>query len=205
LKANPPATAAEASFKIEQEFGIKRSSTQIRNFMLKIGMKCRKVGHIPAKANPEEQKRFHDEELQPRLNEAKKQKDQVVLFVDAVHVVWQVFLGMLWCFERIFIPAAAGRRRINILGAYDPISNILHKIVNDTYITSVTVCDLLVLLKDQYKEKAITLVLDNASYQRCKLVMKKAADLGIELLFLPTYSPNLNLIERMWRFLKNGS
>jgi transposase len=109
---------------------------------------------------------------------------------------------MLWCFERIFIPAAAGRRRINILGAYDPISNILHKIVNDTYITSVTVCDLLVLLKEQYKEKAITLVLDNARYQRCKLVMGKAAELGIELLFLPTYSPNLNLIERMWRFLK---
>lgn len=48
----------------------------------------------------------------------------------------------------------------------------------------------------------ITLVLDNARYQRCKLVMAKAEELGIELLFLPPYSPNLNLIERLWKFVK---
>lgn len=48
----------------------------------------------------------------------------------------------------------------------------------------------------------ITIVLDNARYQRCKLVMEKAAELGIELLFLPPYSPNLNLIERLWKFVK---
>lgn len=48
----------------------------------------------------------------------------------------------------------------------------------------------------------ITIVLDNARYQRCKLVMEKAGDLGIEVLFLPPYSPNLNLIERLWKFVK---
>ena len=51
-------------------------------------------------------------------------------------------------------------------------------------------------------EIPITIVLDNARYQRCKLVMEKAAELGIELLFLPPYSPNLNLIERLWKFVK---
>ncbi len=48
----------------------------------------------------------------------------------------------------------------------------------------------------------ITVVLDNARYQRCKLAMEHAASLGIELLFLPPYSPNLNLIERLWKFVK---
>jgi transposase len=48
----------------------------------------------------------------------------------------------------------------------------------------------------------LTVVLDNARYQRCKLVMEQAASLGIELLFLPPYSPNLNLIERLWKFVK---
>lgn len=48
----------------------------------------------------------------------------------------------------------------------------------------------------------ITIVLDNARYQRCKLVIEKAEELGIELLFLPPYSPNLNLIERLWKFVK---
>jgi transposase len=48
----------------------------------------------------------------------------------------------------------------------------------------------------------ITVVLDNARYQRCLLVQQTACDLGIELLFLPPYSPNLNLIERFWKFVK---
>ena len=48
----------------------------------------------------------------------------------------------------------------------------------------------------------VTLVLDNARYQRCLLVQDVAKELGIELLFLPSYSPNLNLIERLWKFVK---
>ena len=48
----------------------------------------------------------------------------------------------------------------------------------------------------------ITLVLDNARYQRNAIVMALARELGVELLFLPSYSPNLNLIERLWRFTK---
>ena len=48
----------------------------------------------------------------------------------------------------------------------------------------------------------ITLVLDNARYQKCALVTNLAAQLGVELLYLPSYSPNLNLIERLWKFVK---
>ncbi len=48
----------------------------------------------------------------------------------------------------------------------------------------------------------ITLVLDNARYQKCHLVIDLAASLNIELLYLPSYSPNLNLIERLWKFVK---
>ena len=48
----------------------------------------------------------------------------------------------------------------------------------------------------------ITLVLDNAKYQKCKVVTESAASLNIELLYLPAYSPNLNLIERFWKFVK---
>ena len=48
----------------------------------------------------------------------------------------------------------------------------------------------------------VTLVLDNARYQKCVLVQQLADELGIELLYLPSYSPNLNLIERLWKFVK---
>src|SRR5262245_56238144 len=46
------------------------------------------------------------------------------------------------------------------------------------------------------------MMLDNARYQRCALVQAVAQELGIELLYLPAYSPNLNVIERLWRFVK---
>lgn len=48
----------------------------------------------------------------------------------------------------------------------------------------------------------ITLVLDNAKYQKCDLVSLLAKELKIELLYLPPYSPNLNLIERLWGYVK---
>jgi len=48
----------------------------------------------------------------------------------------------------------------------------------------------------------VSVFLDNARYQHCKAVKEKAKELGIELMFLPSYSPNLNLIERLWKWLK---
>ena len=135
FEKNFPATASEASERIHQICGLKRSPTQVRKFMHDLGMKPLKVGHIPAKANVEEQKSFHDTELMPRIEEARNGK-RVLLFLDATHMLWQVYLGVLWCFTRIFIPAASGRVRINVLGAYEPMRNELLRIVNKTYVTS---------------------------------------------------------------------
>jgi len=44
--------------------------------------------------------------------------------------------------------------------------------------------------------------MDNAKYQVCKAVTERAIELNIELMFLPSYSPNLNLIERLWKWVK---
>jgi transposase len=199
--SNPPATANEAADRIFKKYNIKRSPTQIRNFLHKTGFTPRKVGHIPAKADPEKQKIFHDDELMPRIEAAKKEEQNIV-FMDAAHMVWTSYLGVLWCIFRVFIQSASGRVRVNILGAYDPIKNILHTVINKTYITSETVCEMLRKLKAEYGDEKTTVVLDNAPYQRCNKVKDEAKLLGIELLFLPTYSPNLNLIERLWRFVK---
>ena len=63
-------------------------------------------------------------------------------------------------------------------------------------------CDLLRAIAARGLVGPVTLVLDNARYQRNALVQGLAKELGIGLLFLPSYSPNLNLIERLWRFMK---
>ena len=172
----------------------------MRAYIKSIGIRHRKVNSIPAKANIEAQKKFHDEELQPRLEEAKAGK-RTVYFVDAAHFVLGAFLGYLWSFVRVFVRTPSGRQRFNVLGALNAVTKELVTITNDTYITSVQVGELLrQLAKDA--TTPITLVLDNARYQRCYFVIELAKELGIELLFLPPYSPNLNLIERLWKLVK---
>jgi len=89
------------------------------------------------------------------------------------------------------------------LGAINAVSKEITLVTNTTYSTSLQVCEMLVKIAlKRTAEVPITIILDNARYQRCKVVTEKAAELGIELLFLPPYSPNLNLIERLWKFVK---
>jgi transposase len=116
FRDHPVATIKEAQFEIEQLTGIKRSETQVRHFVTKLGMRCRKVGMLPAKADPEKQAEYLEQELEPRLKEAKAGQ-RAVFFVDAAHVVLAPFLGFLWSFARLFIKAPAGRQRFNVLGA----------------------------------------------------------------------------------------
>jgi len=116
--------------------------------------------------------------------------------------VLQPFLGFLWCFARVFIKAASGRHRFNVLGALDAISLQLVTVTNDSYINAQSVGQLLLKLRLLWPDDLLTVVLDNARYQHCRFVLDVAAALEIELLFLPPYSPNLNLIERLWKFVK---
>ena len=89
-----------------------------------------------------------------------------------------------------------------MLEVFNAISHEGVTITNTAYINSQAVVDLLTKLRAQFSELPMTLVLDNAAYQRCALVRDKAAELHIQLLFLPPYSPNLNLIERLGKFVK---
>lgn len=201
FREHPPASVKEASAKIEELTGIKRSPGRVRIFMKKIGLKLRKVGMIPAKADTEAQEKFVNEELAPRIAEVQEGK-RTLFFVDAAHFVLAPFLGFLWSFTRLFVKAPAGRQRFNVLGALNALTHELMTITNTSYINSDSVCELLVKIAEASTGVPITVVLDNARYQRCKKVQEYAESLGIELLFLPPYSPNLNLIERLWKFVK---
>jgi len=125
-----------------------------------------------------------------------------VLFVDAAHFVFGSFLCCLWSFARIFVRAASGRQRFNVLGAWDAVARRLIAVTNTTVVNTETMCELLRKIAGSGLTGPITLVLDNARYQRNAIVEALAKELGIRLLFLPSYSPNLNLIERLWKFIK---
>jgi transposase len=156
---------------------------------------------LPAKADPDRQAAYLTQELEPRLAQAQAGQ-RAVFFVDAAHFVLAPFLGFLWSLTRIFLRAPAGRQRFNVLGALDAITPQLVTVTHDTYLTATEVCTLLRHLAALNLGVPLTLVLDNARYQRCAQVSALAASLDIELCFLPPYSPNLNLSERLWKFVK---
>ena len=111
-------------------------------------------------------------------------------------------MGYLWTKVRRFVKGGHGRKRFNVLGAINPFTSTMIYEVNDSYVTAETVCQLLRKIKKRGFNRPITLVMDNAAYQRCGLVQSLAKELKIEILFLPSYSPNLNLIERYWKYIK---
>jgi transposase len=151
-----------------------------------------------------DQAAFYDDQLKPRLDRAQAVTGHV-FFVDAAHFVYGTFLCCLWSFARVFVRAASGRQRFNVLGAWNAVTRELVAVTNTTVVNTETMCELLRKIAALGLAGPITMVLDNARYQRNAVVQSLAESLGIELLFLPSYSPNLNLIERLWKFIKRRS
>lgn len=156
---------------------------------------------LPAKANLAGQEQFKTETLEPLVEQAQRGHLHL-FFVDAAHFVFLPFLGYLYSLVVRYIKSASGRKRYNVLGALNAVTKELVTVTNHTYINAEAVCALLEALRLEFPYGRLVLVMDNARYQRCRKVFDKAAELQIELLFLPPYSPNLNLIERLWRFVK---
>lgn len=151
--------------------------------------------HVEAQAT------FHDTELKPCLEAAEAGQGHV-FFVDAAHFVFGTFVCCLWSFTRLFVRAASGRQRFNVLGAWNAVTRQLITVTNTTVVNTETMSELLRKIAAVGLIGPITLVLDNARYQHNAAVKALAEQLGITLLFLPAYSPNLNLIERLWKFIK---
>ena len=143
---------------------------------------------------------FLDEKLWPRLRQAQRLR-RVVCFVDAAHFVHGAFLGYLWCFVRLLMRGRSGRKRFNVLGAIDAVTHELTTVCNDTAVNAEAVCELL-RAGGAVRGPAA----DAGAGQRPLPEVRRRAALAdgvrIELLFLPPYSPNLNLIERLWKFVK---
>lgn len=172
-----------------------------------LGLKWRCLGAIPLppKKTIEEhaatQAEFLETKLEPLLEEARAGQGQV-FFVDAAHFVMGSFLCCVWCLVRLMLRGGSGRKRYSVLGAWNAVTQELVSITTDATVSAETMGALLLKIAALGLQGPITLVLDNARYQHCALVIDLAKTLNIHLEFLPSYSPNLNLIERLWKFIK---
>jgi transposase len=140
-------------------------------------------------------------------NVAKTDSKQILLFLDPMHQIHNNENDFSWQFKgKEFtkqIKANTGRRRMNIVGAINPVTLEPTVIITEENCCEELIQAFLLEVKQQYKEAdTICIILDNARYQRAYSVKDLADKLNINLIFLPPYCPNLNLIERLWKFFK---
>lgn len=200
LESEVPRSSAEAAHIIRDISGISFSLTWTREIMHRCGLRFIKTQPIPGRACPEKQKEWISA-LQPIIDEAKEGKRKLY-FMDAVHFTLEAFTCHVWCKEPLYLKTGAGRNRFNLLGCVDPFSLDLIHSHSMVYVDADQTMSFLEKVRRESGGSPVSIVLDNARYQHCQAVKDKAAELGISLIFLPPYSPNLNIIERLWKYAR---
>jgi transposase len=190
---------------IEATFGVAYSASGVKDLLRRIGASFHKVSGFFWKADVKKQKQFVRKYRRHKRQAGPKTRRY---FVDACHPVWGVdLLYSCWLLtgQRFYVGVGNGRKRLNILGAYSPDDHDYVDLrLTKENITGEQFVKLLekLLAKHPDAEKFI-LYLDNARYYGKPCVKRwLAAHRQFRLVFLPAYSPNLNRIERLWKFLR---
>lgn len=186
---------------VKHEFNANYTASGLTDLLHRMGFTHKKSKTVPAKANQELQEQFL--ECLEKARENKGENDPI-LYMDGVHPQHNTILAYGWIKkgEDNIVKSNTGRKRININGVLD--SETKEVIVReDKSINAQSTIQLLKAVEVAYPLAAIIYVIcDNARYYRSKLVKEFLRTSKVELVFLPPYSPNLNLIERLWKFMK---
>src|SRR4051794_12801487 len=194
---------------VESSFGVRYSSTGIKDLLRRIGVSYHKVTGFLWKADPDKQHAFV-ERVARHKREARRPGAPRTrrYYVDACHPIWGldlVYSCWLLVGQRLLVGMGSGRKRLNILGAYCPDDHeYLDLRLTRDNINGEQFVNLLRLLRATHPEvQKFVLYVDGARYYGKPVVqewLKRHPEFHLEP--LPTYSPNLNLIERLWKFLK---
>jgi len=195
-------SAASVARWVKERFGVDYTDSGMTALLHRRGYRYKKPKLLPGKAPaPEVQEDFVAS--YKKLKENKGEHD-VILFMDATHPQHNPVLGGGWikrgrCFP---LKSNTGRRRLNINGVIDV--ETMHAVIRyDDTIDAASTIALFQQTEAAYPKAAtITVFCDNARYYRSKAVRAYLERSRIDLQFLPPYAPNLNLIERFWKFFK---
>jgi transposase len=183
---------------VYDKYGIKYSRSGITVWLKVHGFRYKKPHQIPSKLNQQKQKEFIK-----ILNELEK-SDNPLYFLDATHPEHQSKLDYGWIYKGMnkAIKTTSTQKRVHVFGALSyPSKDLI--IIEDNTINSQSVVAILEKIKFTHaKGTVINCILDNAKYQKSSVIGDYIINNpNIKLHYLPAYSPNLNLIERVWKFM----
>ena len=186
---------------IKKQYRVNYSLSGVTDLLHRLGFSYKKPTHVPGKQDPTKQQAFLRE--YERIK-AKKGKNDPIYFADATHPQHNSIPAYGWIKKghEKALKANCGRQRLNINGAInietlEPTTGFY-----DTINAQATI-DLFARIEAKHSEaEVIYIIADNARYYRSRLLQEALEGTKIKLLFLPAYSPNLNLIERYWKFFK---
>lgn len=201
LQTNTYLTVEAIVAYVEQAYDVLYSVSGMTDLLHRLNFTYKKSKLVPAKADAKKQEEFLENLDKIREN---KGKSDPILYMDGVHPQHNTMLAYGWIKkgEDTIIKSNTGRQRVNINGALDAKTH--HVIVrDDESINAISTIELLKKVEAAYPLATVVYIIcDNAKYYRSKLVREFLNTSKIELVFLPPYSPNLNLIERLWKFMK---
>jgi transposase len=173
----------------------------MQRLLYKLGFSYKQLSLFPSKADLAKQREFVKE--YEKLTDNLTDKEEIV-FIDGVHPQHNTKSSKAWIEsgQEKYILTNTGRVRINLNGAYNPKTQDVI-IREDETINAQSTINLFKQIEEHYTDKdRIFVISDNARYYTCKMLTEFLQDSKIELIHLPPYSPNLNLIERLWKFMR---
>jgi transposase len=204
VKRKNPAKVKQIKAYIKEHFGVDYSVEAVRQLLHKHGLKLLRPKLIPGDPPSEEEQREFIEKY--HTMKSSSESGTVTLFIDGMHLIHQLIAGLCWGdpLDPPVMETNTGRKRLNILGAYNPDSHSLVHLTGEENCDAKRIIEFYTLIINAYPNASkIIIIRDNAAYFNAEIVtqwLKEHPVLHIEP--LPPYAPNLNLIERFWRFAK---
>jgi transposase len=202
LEQNIYLTTKEICEYVKNKFNIDYSISGMTALLHRIGYVYKKPKLVPGKPDNEAQEHFLKEFLKFMEN---KQKNEAVFFADAIHPTWNSMAAYGWIKKGTTreLKSNSGRNRFNIHGAMNAETFETTVITSESNINTDSTLSLFQALESFYPlATVIYVILDNARYHFSDVVLEYVKNSRIQLIFLPSYSPELNLIERLWRIFK---
>ncbi len=187
---------------MESEFDVRYSTSGARLLLHRLDYRYKKPRKVPGQADPKAQAAFI--ERYHKVRESMGQDDHLV-FIDGVHPQHNPLVMWGWIKKGIDKPIRTNTRfhRLNIQGGLEITQHALITQFAPRF-NEESSLDFLEILRKKYPTGRLYVVLDNAGYYRTQRVQDYAQAMGMDLLYLPPYSPNLNLIERVWLYFQKS-